>query len=299
MIKPKLNREVRPYNSTNNIMKKIHLNLKCTLPAAAILFVSFFSACKKESSDPADDFQTSSQEIGLMESMNTEVDNMVAQASQNGTINMRISGNEDQYSMSSCAVITNDTVNGVLTIDFGSGCTGRDGRVRSGKIIITHSGGRYFDPGSTRSVTFDKFFVDSTQIEGSRTVVNNGFNSSGNMNWTITATNMKITRPNGNWRSWNGQRTREMTAGYGDSTWVNDVYLINGSGSGTDHHGNTFSTVTSNLVRDNSCHWIISGTITFTPSNRPQRIIDFGNGSCDDLATVTSNGVTRTIHLRR
>lgn len=42
----------------------------------------------------------------------------------------------------------------------------------------------------------------------------------------------------------------------------------------------------------------VQGTFDLTPSNKPTRHIDFGSGTCDDIATVTINNHTYTIHLR-
>ena len=268
-----------------------------TLFAASFILLS----CQKEKTNPSTtDFQTSAEDIGQMESIFTDIDNLVAEASVNGAVNGRYSNPQDANSfvLNACAVVTNDSINGVLTIDFGTGCTGPNGRTRSGIIQINYSGGHYFDPGSSRTVTFINYYVDGIHIEGTRSTVNNGFNTAGNMNWTITATNMRVTRPNGSWQGWNDQRNREMTAGFGDSLWSNDTYLINGNGSGANSHGDSCTSVLTNLVRDNSCQWLVSGTIENTPSSRPARTIDFGNGTCDALATVTVNGNTTTIHLR-
>ena len=267
------------------------------------IFIATFSSCQKEkASSPATstDIQTSAQDVVQIESIFTDIDNLVAEASEKGTSTARLSSSDpaSTFILSACATITNDTVSGILTIDFGTGCTGPHGRTRSGIIQMTYSGGRYFTPGSMRSITFINYYVDGRHIEGTRSTVNNGFNTAGNMNWTITASNMKVTMPNGDWHSWNDQRTREMTAGFGDSLWVNDVYLINGTGTSTNSNGGSAATTLTNLVRANSCHWIISGTIENIPSNRPARLLDFGNGNCDDLATVTVNGNTHTIHLR-
>lgn len=278
-------------------MYKKPKNYLFLLSFAALVLSFVFTSCKKE--EQAEDFQTGAQDLVQLESIQTEVDNLSRQASDPQTAEQAAAHPQaDQFAFSSCATITRDSINQTITIDFGSGCTGRDGRTRSGKILIQYSGGGYFDPGSSRTTSFDNYYVDGRKIEGSRSCVNNGLNASGNMNWTITATGMKMTRPDGSWRSWNGQRNREMTAGFGDSTWVNDVYRINGTGSGTNSQGTSFTANLVNLVRDHSCHWITSGTIDFVPSNRPSRSIDFGNGTCDDQATVTVNGQTRTIQLR-
>ncbi|HRH66105.1 MAG TPA: hypothetical protein PLU53_07395 [Bacteroidia bacterium] len=265
--------------------------------------MTLMSGCRKDNdklSDNKDDFSGSAAEMGQTENIYSDVDNMVAQASATGGIDQRLAAPAEdmQYNFTGCAIVTKDTVNHVLTIDFGTGCTGQDGRVRSGKVIVNYSGGGYFSPGSVWTITFDNYYVDGRHVEGTRTVTNNGLNNSGNMNWSIDAVNMKVTRSDGSWRTWNSQRTREMIQGYGDSLLVNDVYKVNGTASSTHSSGGVFSALITDLIRDNSCHWITSGTIAITPSGGIVRTIDFGNGSCDDLATVTKNGTTVTFHLR-
>ena len=68
-----------------------------------------------------------------------------------------------------CATITRDTLNREVTVDYGEGCEGIRGRLRSGRIIISYNGER-FTPGFSRTMRFEDFFVDSTQVEGTRTV---------------------------------------------------------------------------------------------------------------------------------
>jgi hypothetical protein len=274
--------------------------IKLTPVSLLLIFLLMISGCKKEDNTPAEDYTSTAEEVGQTESIATDVDNMTAQVSRTGTFTHENCQDPaaDQFSFNSCAMVTNDSVNHILTFDFGTGCTGQDGRVRSGKVIVTYSGSGYFDPGASWTVTFDNFYVDGRHVEGTRIVTNNGLNANGNMTWTINAQNMRIIRPDGRWREWNSQRTREMIAGYGDSTWVNDIYIINGTETGSNSAGHSISLVLTNITRDHSCHWITSGTIAMTPNNRPVRTIDFGNGTCDDIATVTVNGNSRTIHLR-
>jgi hypothetical protein len=46
-----------------------------------------------------------------------------------------------------------------------------------------------------------------------------------------------------------------------------------------------------------ACRFIVSGTIEMRPQDRPVRLLDYGNGDCDNVATVTINGETYTIYL--
>jgi hypothetical protein len=74
------------------------------------------------------------------------------------------------------------------------------------------------------------------------------------------------------------------------------VFSVSGGSNGTKASGNTWTNVINTpLVHKRSCHQIVSGTMTVTPSNKPVRSIDFGNGTCDNQATVTINGNTYTI----
>jgi hypothetical protein len=280
-------------------MKNSKFNLSSTLFGLVLTLFLLTTGCKKDD-DNSDDFSTTAEDIGQSENVSAEIDNMTGQVARIGTFSPDNSTNPsfDQFNFSNCATITHDSINHIVTFDFGTGCTGNDGKVRSGKVLVNYSGTGYFDAGSSWTVSFDNYFVNSRHIEGTRSVVNNGLNTSGNMTWTIVAQNMKITRPDGTWRSWNSQRTREMVSGYNDSTWTNDVYVINGNSSGLNSNGESVSITLTNIRKDFSCHYITSGTMEITPSSHPVRTINFGNGTCDDVATVTRGGVSRTIQLR-
>ncbi|MFM7216815.1 MAG: hypothetical protein ACKO1U_02210 [Bacteroidota bacterium] len=260
----------------------------------AVLSVATVS-CRK---DREDIDTTLGYEVGQFESMTNDVDNMVGQVRQgDGSISQRTGSGSGYLNGGGCAIVTHDTANQHITIDFGTGCAGADGRVRAGIINISYTGD-YFTPGSTHTVTFDSFYVDTRHIEGNRTVTNAGFNNDSNMVWNINAVNMRITRTDGYWMSWNSTRTREMISGFGDLVWLNDVYKINGTANGSNSNGNTFTMSISNVIRDNSCHWLTSGTMVINPANQLARTVDFGNGNCDDQATVTVGNQSRTITLR-
>lgn len=259
------------------------------------LFILLFS-CKREEEQDLDN--SVSSEVGQFENIVTDADNMLGQVWQgNGSVEQRLSSAPAGVNSLLCANVILDTVAQTVIIDFGNGCVGLDGRTRAGRIQINYTG-PYFAVGSVHTMTFDSFYVDTKHIEGTRTVTNTGFNGSNNMTWSVQAVNMRMTLTSGYWRSWNSNRTREMTQGFGDNNWQNDAYRINGTGSGTNSNGQNFSAVISNILRTNSCRWIVAGSISITPSGRLTRTIDFGSGSCDDQATVSIGNNSRTITLR-
>ncbi len=282
-------------------MKSKTHRTKVLIFAALLSIVAFNSGCKKEKDETdTEAFQTTAEDIGQAETIGQDIDNMTAEVARTGTFDQTNASNpsHDQFNFISCATVTHDSINHIITYDFHNCCTGADGKVRAGRVFVNYTGTGYFDPGTSWVVTFDSFYVNTRHVEGTRSVLNNGFNTGGNMNWTITATNMRITKTDGSWRTWNSTRNREMVAGYGDTIWENDDYLVNGTASGTNSNGDSVDCILTNLRREHDCHWITSGTLQITPSSRPVRTIDFGSGSCDDDATVTKNGITRSIHLR-
>jgi hypothetical protein len=51
-----------------------------------------------------------------------------------------------------------------------------------------------------------------------------------------------------------------------------------------------------------SCRWFDKGVLTLTRNNGSSRTVDFGDGTCDDQATITVTGrrgrtITRNITL--
>ncbi|MBM3186540.1 MAG: hypothetical protein FJZ67_09570, partial [Bacteroidetes bacterium] len=60
-----------------------------------------------------------------------------------------------------CAVVTesSNTFPKTVTIDYGTGCVGQNGRTKKGKIIINVSGDMRV-AGNTRSLTFENFYIN-------------------------------------------------------------------------------------------------------------------------------------------
>ncbi len=269
--------------------------------AAAFISFTFLTSCKKDKSDISDndEMTANAEQFGDAEGISADIDNIADEAMLHGSVEQRLNSTSQNNLLISCATVTNDSINQVITIDFGTGCPGHDGRIRSGQIIIHYSGGTYFTTGFQRVVTFNAFYVNSRHIEGMRTITNNGVNASGHINWSVNVQSMRVTQTDGSYHLWNSLRVREMISG--DTLLSNpadDIYSITGSSSGINSNGNSCSaTITNPLIKRGDYRYIVSGTVTITPSARPQRTLDYGNGSLDDIATVTRNGNTHIIHL--
>ena len=59
------------------------------------------------------------------------------------------------------------------------------------------------------------------------------------------------------------------------------------------------STITTNLRREYACRYIVSGVLEISRDGI-KATLDFGDGTCDNKATVTdANGKTKEISLKR
>jgi hypothetical protein len=238
----------------------------------------------------------SGQDNALSEQGLMDMQDMADEAAKGNLSSFKTSA--DFAIVSDCAVITHDTVSDprVLTIDFGTGCVGNDGRTRSGKVIVTYTG-PYAEPGHLHTITTDNYFVNGNQILGTKTVMNEGLNDNGNIWFTVTI-DAQIIKEDGTTIDWDGNRTREWVGGYSTPERSDDVYLISGTHSGQSSDGRSFTAQTLEPIRkDRTCSWITDGVLEVTPNSRPTRTIDFGDGTCDDDATVTVNGNSHAINL--
>jgi len=196
-----------------------------------------------------------------------------------------------------------------IIMDFGTGCTGRDGRLRSGKIITTYTN-RLFYPGAKATTTFDGYTVDSIKVEGTHVIANQGEAISTNCirhKWKVVVENAKLTKPNGNYTEWNSTKTITQVEGMCTPfIHIDDIYKIEGGGHGKVKRGNLLiawnSEITEPLIKKFSCRWLVKGIIRIVRLNLTTNSpwiasINYGNGDCDNKALVTINGAAHIITL--
>ncbi len=203
----------------------------------------------------------------------------------------------------SCAIYTiDDTIPGsypkTLTADFGTGCTSADGIIRSGKITYVFSGPLLL-PGVTAAVTFNKYVVNGFGVQGVYTITNNSSEQIG-ISFNTQVSNGIITYPSTLNYHYNANKTYTMTAGSGTPFDISDdVYSVTGNSAFSDSYGSSIVfNVTTPLVKAVSCHNISKGVVSFVYNQAVDGTIDFGDGTCDDLATVTVGTISRSVILR-
>lgn len=191
-----------------------------------------------------------------------------------------------------CATVTHDSLNKTITLDFGSGCVGADGKTRAGQLVLTYTR-RLYIPGATLSIQSVGYNVDGVQVEGTKTMTNVSPNFQSNISLNVTLTGGKLIFANGD------TATRAVNKTY---TWVRaahpagDRYEVDGTVRGTNRSGDAYScTIVSTLIRKRLCvrqgiRIPVKGLKLIKKTGRPNLLVDFGDGTCDTLVTLTANG---------
>jgi hypothetical protein len=267
----------------------------------AVIIGVTLSSCRKDKDDELkDNDTTAAADNALAEDTFNDVKTISDEAADGSLTSYLMPNENNDRLMGACATITHDTnaTPRKLTIDFGTtNCVCNDGRNRRGQIIVTYIG-KYRDSASTHTIGFNNYFVNDNEVLGTKTVTNNGHNSAGNLSFTITVSGQINKANNGGTITWNSNRTREWIIGENTPLWFDDVYLITGSASGTSSSNNSYTAIINSALRKQmSCKHIVSGKFSITPSGKATRLVDFGNGACDNQATVTINGKVYPITL--
>ena len=282
------------------------MKIKTLLTAFTLVaFVVALNSCKKNNN--ADEFETTFELSGdqaIADNLTQDANDVLNEAA----IDKNLMGNRPggigiangTTGILSCATITVTPLNGfpkTIVIDFGTGCTSPNGIIRKGIINVTLSDSLR-KTGSVAVLTFSNYYVSGYKKEGTITWTNTS--PAGGKSWNRKVENGKITAPNGNYWLHSGIMDIVQTAGVATpQDLLDDVYSITGNRTVTNAAGKTrTATVLNALQKKTICANIDKGTVKIQGPNH-YAIIDFGDGTCDNLATLSIDGRTpRTITLR-
>lgn len=276
-------------------MKRLKL-----LFALSLMFFAF-NSCQKDdvTSATIDEIALSQQETQAEEVL-ADVDLLVDEALDLNFGLLKSANIESAVYLSDCPVINiNKTVSPqVMTIDFGTSCSGKDGKIRSGKIIVTSTSFNTFP--SIRSKSFENFLVEGKKIEGS-VVKSISKDQENNIRTAQIQEDITITFPDSEGTA---KRVANLTRQYQRNTLINkeDNQVVSwGTVEFTRISGvKVTKTITAEdpLVFRSECHHIVSGIVSFTASNNRSWSINYGNGDCDNKATLTNGDKTKEITIR-
>ena len=310
-------------------MKKTKLSL--ILSGLMIVTVVIVASCKKSTT-------TTTPTVTPDTSTTSATDNQTGQQSANDITNIGSQGIEnDNGSLSTYRVVNGGlfspqsascVISGrTMTVTFNNS-VGPDGHIRNGVINYDWSGSPsgvtwFRDSGLVLNVTTpgNTYSVDGYTVEIiTKTITNNGRNSSGYLNWTDNS-NIKILKPssagggtilwNATWNmallntsnyvytTYNGTASTYTYTGvfhgYGGPAtnfidWTHAIVSISSTNfGGTASDGETYTgNISSPLILNLNCttplyskYLYVSGTLNFTPTGKTTRTINYGSGVCD------------------
>jgi len=305
-------------------------NLFTRLMTAAIVISIVASTCKKETS--SDELTPQEEQQVAMASAHTETEsdlilddvfnNVIGADAEVGIEGVGVFGranNSGDLLMGRpdsirCFTVTKTRLNPPalfplrIVVDFGTGCLGRDGRVRSGKIVTVYTG-PLLHPGSVATTEFVNYKVDSISVEGTHKIKNTTGTTPGSnfREFIIDVIDAKLTKPNGDYSKWESHKKRTQIEGNGTLLPIDDVFRITGGAHGQVKQGNLIfnwrSEIMEPLFRKFTCRWVSKGIVKTwrdaLPGGSPWiAVLNYGGGTCDNQATLTINGITQQITLR-
>lgn len=282
---------------------KMRLLIATILTSTAI----FFSCSKDENTDPkfsAEDSATNAKvDMAANDISRTIEDALVAEDGISGKYSV------SQSAIPTCATISRVPDYGTVitpgttitkTIAFNpAGCTLPSGNVVRGTIVITFV---YQPSATTHTINyhFDNFYHNDIKINGdknfTRTLTSTPANSEVHPVYTMNM-NLTATLPSGEIVTRVGSRVSEIIEGYGTTDLLDNVYRVTGEWTTTFPSGIVeVATITSPMIFKVNCHHFVKGIISFV-RNGHTATLDYGDGTCDNIAILTYNGLTFTIVL--
>ncbi|WP_303316786.1 hypothetical protein Q4Q34_08250 [Flavivirga abyssicola] len=196
-----------------------------------------------------------------------------------------------------CTVFEEETLDNTVTItvSFPEDCVDRNGDVISGTIIIVKSTS---DIDKTRTVTFTNFTINGHVINGTKThefIAANGDGNpqiSGSVDISVETDEGTVTKV--------GTRLVVITSGGDTDTHKDDEKTVTGSHTFTNAEGNAkVVEITIPLVKPAACKYIVQGVKTYTVNGETSSL-DYGDGTCDNIGTLTEvDGTVTEIELKR
>ena len=176
--------------------------------------------------------------------------------------------------------VANDTI--TTTITFSGECEDYDGNIITGTIkkIRTIS-----DTSKERTLIIENLTINGYVINGTKTSI---YTTNDNGNPALTSTvDISVETDEGTITKV-GTRTIEITAGADTDSCYDDENTITGSSTITLANGATFTVeITTPLIQPAGCRYIASGVKQYTNASGTVTV-DYGDGTCDNIATKTA-----------
>lgn len=286
--------------------------MKCLLSACFLFLFLLLTSCNENDESTHDDFTSDNFLIESIDAIayDQDIEDLVADGiSINNSLNKTEPATaknsndwfKDRYGK--CLTITNDTINNRKTIFFNPDCQGRRWQSRTGTIVITYSDNKD-SVGSFRQTTYDDFYMNGVKIEGVKRTEITTLDDLGNKTTLSTLENGKMIYEDGTFST----KAKAFTRYTVKEDGLRQYSILNGNSSGVSSDGVSYSmTITTPIKFVYNCFSSnryrgrgkipVEGIKTLTKGS-DITTINYGDGTCDLEATVTTNGVTEVVDLR-
>ena len=185
-----------------------------------------------------------------------------------------------------------------LIINFGEENYLHLGHLKRGEIISIYNKFIY-NSNAQITTTFNNFYINNNLIQGKIHLENNGFNQNGFPEFSLTVDSMSMYTNNGSIDISNGNYIKQLVSGYNTQyQYLDNIYKLTGNAQGNSSNNNNFSLEISDSLNMNlSCFEsssciITEGTSRLIPDGYEERIINYGNNSCDcDINAVIGEDI--------
>ena len=185
-----------------------------------------------------------------------------------------------------------------LIINFGEENYLHLGHLKRGEIISIYNKFIY-NSNSQITTTFNNFYINNNLIQGKMYLENNGSNQNGFPEFSLTVDSMSMYTNNGSIDISSGNYIKQMVNGYNTQyQYLDNIYKLTGNAQGNSSNNNNFSLEISDSLNMNlSCFEsssciITEGTSRLIPDGYEERIINYGNNSCDcDINAVIGEDI--------
>jgi len=173
-----------------------------------------------------------------------------------------------------------------VTLDYGEETELSNGRIISGIIEIEVSAPLYQE-GATRTISFTDFSVDSLIINGT---IQKELVSVSDEREIVIVRDLTITIPEGTEIEYYAEISRIWDEGLGTPFYLgDDVLLITGYATCFDSDGNEYRReITEKLQKQGGCRFLVSGKVDYSNNGEVFATIDYGDGTCDNVAEYSS-----------
>lgn len=280
--------------------------LKCksivSVAMAALLSITFVS-CEPEEEDLVIETEKTgyANDQLLLEHIYNNVDQVVERAFLMGESSLK--GGENTLASCASVVIDSTSTSGnihVMIISFGNApCLGYDGRYRQGNIIVKYTSDKKMnEEGYKHTIAYDGYVFDGYRVDGQQSHLCIGKNVSEEIVYNIDRQDNVFIDVDNAYIEGNSFRQKTLYIGAGTPQLSDDVYRITGKGTFVRTNDDQYTVeITRPLVLANSCNWIREGTINIYPVDATQRVLDYGDGSCENDATINVNGAITNVKV--